>query len=171
MYVNHCQSPLGGITLASDGDAIVGLWFDGQKYFGAGLPRTCQTEDLPIFQETQRWLELYFQSKRPPDFTPRLRPLGTKFRQAVWDILLKIPYGQTVTYGEISKAVARENHLTSMSPQAVGGAVSHNPISLIIPCHRVVGTGGSLTGYAGGIDKKIALLTLEGVDVSPFSRP
>lgn len=171
MYVNHCQSPLGGITLASDGDAIVGLWFDGQKYFGAGLPRTCQTEDLPIFQETRRWLELYFQSKRPPDFTPRLRPLGTKFRQVVWDILLKIPYGQTVTYGEISKAVARENHLTSMSPQAVGGAVGHNPISLIIPCHRVVGTGGSLTGYAGGIDKKIALLTLEGVDVSPFSRP
>lgn len=171
MYICHCQSPLGDLTMASDGKALTGLWFDGQKYFGAGLPKNCQDSvDLPVFQEAKHWLELYFRGKAP-DFTPPLNPAGTPFQRRVWEILKTIPYGQTTTYGEIGRIIAKENTLTSLSPQAIGGAVGHNPISLMIPCHRVVGKNGSLTGYAGGIDKKIALLTLEGVDVSQFTIP
>lgn len=159
-YTSHYNSLLGGITLGSDGESLIGLWFDGQKYFEDALDRQHQIKELPIFAETKEWLDIYFAGSIP-DFTPKLLMKCTEFRKVVWNIMLQIPYGCTMTYGEIAHAVAKERGLNKMSAQAVGGAVGHNSISLIIPCHRVVGTNGSLTGYAGGIDKKVQLLTLE----------
>lgn len=153
-YISHYTSSLGPITLASNGEALTGLWFDGQKYFGATLSEHWEEKDCPVFQETFRWLDLYF-GGHDPGFTPPLAPKGSVYRQKVWKALLEIPYGQTVTY-------ARLAGLIPTSPRAVAGAVGHNPISLIIPCHRVIGTGGALTGYAGGLDRKRALLHLEG---------
>lgn len=163
-YTNHYDSPLGGITLASDGEALTGLWFDGQKYFADTLVKEHKDAELPIFDETRQWLDTYF-AGREPGFTPRLKMTGSPFRRRVWQSLLRIPYGRTTTYNAIAKEIAVERGLKSMSAQAVGGAVGHNSISLIIPCHRVVGTNGSLTGYAGGIDKKIRLLQLEHADM------
>lgn len=160
-YIHHYDSPLGGITLASDGEALTGLWFDGQKYFGSTLSADHEVKSLPVFEQTKKWLDIYFSGKAP-DFTPPLSVGTTAFRQAVWDILLTIPFGQTMTYREIADRIAAQKGLAHMSAQAVGGAVGHNPISLIIPCHRVIGTDGSLTGYAGGTDKKLWLLTMEG---------
>ena len=161
-YTAHYDSPLGGITLASDGLRLVGLWFDGQKYFADALGKEHEERpELEIFDVTRRWLDIYF-SGQTPDFTPPLLMRTTDFRKRVWEIMLTIPFGRTMTYGDISRIIAKERGLTSMSAQAVGGAVGHNSISLIIPCHRVVGTGGSLTGYAGGIDKKVRLLQMEG---------
>lgn len=160
VYIHHYSSPLGGITLASDGDSLTGLWFDGQKYFGSTLTAECELRSLPVFKQADKWLDIYFGGKMP-DFTPPLSMKTTPFRSAVWDILLTIPFGSTMTYGEIADQIARQKGLAHMSAQAVGGAVEHNPISLIIPCHRVVGTDGKLTGYAGGIDKKLWLLTME----------
>lgn len=153
-YTYHYSSPLGGITLASDGEALTGLWFDGQKYFAAGLDAEHCEKRLPIFDETAKWLDLYF-GGIVPNFTPKLNPRGSAFRRRVWNALLSIPYGHTMTYGELAKV------LGCRSAQAIGGAVGHNPISLIIPCHRVVGADGSLTGYAGGVDKKRRLLEIE----------
>lgn len=161
-YIAHYSSPLGSITLSSDGAALTGLWFDGQKYFGATLSEEQAEKALPVFDETRRWLDAYFQGKDPGATLP-LAPKGTPFQKAVWDILRTIPRGATLTYGEIALQVARAMGRVHMSPQAVGGAVGHNPISILIPCHRVVGQSGSLTGYAGGVDKKLWLLTLEGV--------
>ena len=159
--IHHYASPLGGITLASDGEALTGLWFDGQKYFADTLQEEYKEKPLPVFQEADRWLDIYF-SGNVPDFTPKLRLRTTSsFRKAVWDILLTIPYGKTMTYGEIAAIIAKQKGIARMSAQAVGGVVGHNPIALIIPCHRVVGKDGSLTGYAGGIDKKAQLLKLE----------
>ena len=169
-YVYKYDSPLGGITIASNGEALTGLWFDGQKYFGDTLQKEYQIKELPVFHETVRWLDIYFQGK-VPGFTPPLLFETTSFRKAVWEILLTIPYGQTMTYGEIADRIAKQKGLSKMSAQAVGGAVGHNPISLIVPCHRVVGTNGSLTGYAGGIDKKEKLLTLEKINMSEFFIP
>lgn len=169
-YIYKYRSPLGGITLGSDGQALTGLWFDGQKYFGDTLSEQYEEKDLPVFRETKRWLDIYF-GGQAPDFTPPLSMETTPFRKRVWEIMLTIPFGQTMTYGEIAAQIAAEKGIATMSAQAVGGAVGHNSISLIIPCHRVVGTGGSLTGYAGGIDKKVQLLTLEGVDMSRFVVP
>ena len=148
----HYESPLGGITLASDGEALVGLWFDGQKYFADSLDRNHEERLLPVLAEACRWLDIYF-SGQVPDFTPRLIFRATPFRAQVYGMLLTIPYGQTMTYGEISS-----------SARAAGGAVAHNPISLIVPCHRVVGKDGSLTGYAGGMDRKKWLLDMEAND-------
>ena len=153
-YTCHYASPLGGITLASDGEALTGLWFDGQKFFADTLDAEHVEKPLPVFDETLRWLDLYFAGE-VPDFTPKLSPRGTSFQHRVWDVLLTIPYGHTMTYREIAKA------LGCRSAQAVGGAVGRNPVSLIIPCHRVLGADGSLTGYAGGTDKKRSLLELE----------
>lgn len=164
-YTAHYNSPFGSMTLASDGTALVGLWFDGQKYFAATLEEEHKQKSLPVFQETCRWLDLYFSGKKP-DFLPSLAPKATPFRQKVWDVLLSIPYGETITYGEIARRIGMEK-----AAHAVGGAVAHNPISVIVPCHRVVGTSGSLTGYADGIDKKVQLLTLEGVDITQFFMP
>ena len=164
------DSPLGPITLASDGDSLVGLWLEGQKYFASTVKDGMEErEDLPVFALVHRWLDDYFAGKRPsPDQLP-LAPRGSEFRQKVWQILCRIPYGETMTYGQIARELSWEGK--GMPAQAVGGAVGHNPISIIIPCHRVVGTSGSLTGYAGGVDKKAWLLTHEGVDLSRFTIP
>ena len=160
-FTARYQSPLGGITIASDGEALTGLWFDGQKHFAATLSeKSSPKNDLPVFAQTRRWLDIYFSGLKP-DFTPLLKAGGSPFRQLVWEILLSIPYGKTMTYGEIARAIARKNGLERMSAQAVGNAVGLNPIALIIPCHRVLGSDGSLTGYAAGTDKKAFLLDLE----------
>ena len=169
-YVQHYDSPLGGILLAADERGITGLWFDGQKYFARDLPAERVEQNTPALAEAKRWLDIYFAGGEP-DFTPPLHPIGSGFRQAVWNILLQIPYGQTTTYGEIARQLAAKQGLARMSAQAVGGAVGHNEISIIIPCHRVVGTNGSLTGYAGGIDRKVKLLELEHTDMSGFFVP
>ncbi len=159
-YIYHCSSPLGGITLSSDGAALTGLWFDGQKHFGTGLSDAPQEVLLPVFSETEKWLALYF-SGAIPDFTPALTLRGSPFQKAVWELLLTIPYGQTATYGQIARLLAKKQGLARVSAQAVGGAVGRNPISLIIPCHRVVGANGSLTGYAGGLERKAWLISIE----------
>ena len=158
IYTAHYTSPLGGITLTSDGMALTGLYFDGERDFpdlSAG-----RKKDLPVFGEVIRWLNLYFAGKEP-DFMPALDPTGTAFQMSVWEILRTIPYGETTTYGAIARRL-EEQTKKRMSAQAVGGAVGRNPISILIPCHRVIGANGSLTGYAGGLDKKEYLLELEG---------
>lgn len=169
-YTNHYDSPLGGITLASDGEALTGLWFDGQKYFAATLTGEYEEKELPVFQQAKKWLDIYFTGK-DPGFIPPLIMKTTPFREAVWKIMLQIPFGETMTYGEIAGKVAKEKGLSKMSAQAVGGAVGHNAISLMIPCHRVVGTNGSPTGYAGGMEKKVRLLAMEKADMSKFFIP
>lgn len=160
-YTTTYQSPLGGITLAADGEALTGLWFEGQKYYGLYLDKEHEERDLPVFQQAKEWLDNYF-SGRDPGFTPPLRFTGSPFQNEVWAILAEIPYGKTRTYGDIARELAQKRGLSRMSAQAVGGAVGKNEISIIAPCHRVVGANGSLTGYAGGISKKIELLKLEG---------
>ena len=169
-YIYHYDSPLGPITLGSDGKALTGLWFDGQKYFGDTLGNQIMEADLPVFTETVKWLDIYF-SGQDPEFTPALAMNTTPFRKEVWEIMLSIPYGETMTYGQIADRIAARRGLKQMSAQAVGGGVGHNSISLIIPCHRVVGASGSLTGYAGGIDKKIQLLKMEGADMTKLFVP
>lgn len=169
-YIKHYESPLGGITLGSDGESLTGLWFDGAKYFGGTISGETREEELSVFEQTRQWLDIYFNGKIP-DFTPPLSFQGSDFRKSVWEILKSIPYGQTMTYGEIAKMLAEQTGSSKMSAQAVGGAVGHNLVSIIVPCHRVVGTNGSLTGYAGGIDRKLALLTLEKVEMGRFFVP
>ena len=170
VYTCKYQSPLGDILLAADEAGLIGLWFEGQKYFANTLPDEQISQETEILTEAKKWLDVYFSGKEPT-FTPPLHPAGSEFRQAVWQILSEIPYGQTITYGEIARKMARMKNTSHMSAQAVGGAVGHNEISIIIPCHRVVGTNGSLTGYAGGIDKKISLLELEHADMSRLFVP
>ena len=153
-------TPLGKILASAEKGAITGLWFIGQKYFPPDVsPETTPAKE-PVFLALENWLEDYFAGKnRRAEF--RLRPKGTAFQEAVWKLLLKIPYGKTTTYGELAKKIAAQRNIPSMSAQAIGGAVGHNPISILIPCHRVVGADGNLTGYAAGLDKKVALLRLE----------
>lgn len=171
-YTSTYDSPLGEITLAGEGDSLTGLWMSKQKYFAATLQgRVEEKPDLPVFARAKKWLDAYFAGEKPAISELSLAPVGSEFRKAVWEILCEIPYGQCATYGEIAKKMALRMNKKSMSSQAVGGAVGHNAISIIIPCHRVVGFNGSLTGYAGGIDKKIKLLELEGVDMSRFFIP
>jgi len=158
IYTAHYNSPLGGITLTSDGMALTGLYFDGERDFPDLSPG--RKKDLPLFGEVMRWLDLYFDGKEP-DFSPALNPTGTAFQMSVWAILRTIPYGETTNYGAIAKRLEKKTG-KRMSAQAVGGAVGRNPISIIVPCHRVIGANGSLTGYAGGLDKKEYLLELEG---------
>ena len=165
-FTHRFNSPLGGITLASDGEALTGLWFDGQKYFAASLEKEHEERMLPVFDLADKWLNLYF-SGTEPGFLPPLLMRTTEFRKTVWEILLSIPYGKTMTYGEIADRIAAGRGLSRMSAQAVGGAVAHNAISLMIPCHRVVGMDGSLTGYAGGLEKKIWLLEMENTSKKP----
>ena len=165
-FTHRFNSPLGGITLASDGEALTGLWFDGQKYFAASLEKEHEERMLPVFDLADKWLNLYF-SGSEPGFLPPLLMRTTEFRKNVWEILLTIPYGKTMTYGEIADRIAAGRGLSRMSAQAVGGAVAHNAISLMIPCHRVVGMDGSLTGYAGGLEKKIWLLEMENTSKKP----
>lgn len=168
LYIHHYQSPLGGITMSSNGEALTALWFDSQKQNSCSLEK--EQENLVnttdhVLKETEKWLNTYFRGIEP-NFLPPILFDGTKFQETVWDILLSIPYGEIITYGEIADKIAKVRGLDRMSAQAVGSAISHNPIALIIPCHRVIGKNGNLTGYAGGIDKKIELLKLEGVDTS-----
>ena len=170
IYTCNYLSPLGNILLASDEIGLTGLWFEGQKYFANTLPDDRISQETKILTEPKKWLDVYFSGKEPK-FTPPLHPMGSTFRREVWKLLLEIPYGQTITYGEIAGKMAEIKNVSRMSAQAVGGAVGHNEVSIIIPCHRVVGINGSLTGYAGGIDKKIALLQLEHTDMSRFFVP
>lgn len=170
IFTQHYASPLGGILLAADEIGLTGLWFDGQKYFARDLPVERTEQETSVLTEAKRWLDVYFDG-REPDFMPPLHPIGSAFRQSVREILLQIPYGKTMTYGEIARRLAEKQGLSQMSSQAVGGAVGHNKISIIIPCHRVVGTNGSLTGYAGGIGKKVKLLELEHADMAGFFVP
>lgn len=171
-FYTELPSPVGKLTLACDGEALCGLWLEGQKYFGATLPELPHRDDSPeVFARTKDWLCRYFAGDRPEISELPLRPIGGEFRQTVWECLCRIPYGQITTYGALAKEVALRLGKPSMSAQAIGGAVGHNPISILIPCHRVVGSNRSLTGYAGGLDKKIQLLTLEGIDMTRFFRP
>lgn len=161
---------LGDVWMTSDGDVLTGLWFEGSR--GEAKHRLDgEVRDLPVFRETRRWLDIYF-SGRQPDFTPRYRIDGlTPFRQDVVDAMLAIPFGETATYGDIAAALAKKRGIGKMSAQAVGGAVGWNPICIIVPCHRVVGRAGNLTGYGGGIGNKVGLLSLEGHDMSSFTIP
>ena len=159
-YTYHYTSPIGGITMASNGESLTGLWFDGQKYFASTLLQRHMEKQLPVFDRTCEWLDLYFSGKGP-DFMPPVFMYVSNFRRDVYEILMTIPFGETMTYKEVAGLIAKKHRIISMSAQAVGGAIAHNPISLVIPCHRVIGTNGKLTGYAGGLDKKEWLLNME----------
>lgn len=180
-YTKRYESPLGKLTMVSNGTHLNGLWFENQKYFSGSMigEDTIRNEDAVrndeasahcIFQQVEDWLDCYFRGGIPKDMPP-LEMHGSPFRLAVWEILKTIPYGEVITYGEIAKQIAKKRGIEKMSAQAIGGAVGHNPISIIVPCHRVVGQNGSLTGYGGGMDRKAALLTLEKLDMSQFSIP
>lgn len=194
-FSTNYSSPLGSLLLAANEISLVGLWIQGQKYYGASLPerawegdvehpeiadekgvsdqeiKAAEKEASGVLYMAMEWLDRYFAGKKPKISELTLAPIGSEFRQNVWQILCEIPYGEVITYGEIAKRMAKRLGRETMSAQAVGGAVAHNPISIIIPCHRVVGTNGSLTGYAGGIDRKIQLLELEGVELSGYFVP
>ena len=172
IYRTDYESPLGRVTLASDGESIVGLWLEGQKYFGDTVNGEMHREDrLAIFAKTRDWLDRYFRGEKPAIAEILLAPAGNRFRQEVWKILCDIPYGEVMTYGAIARMIAERLGREKMSDQAVGGAVGHNPVSIIIPCHRVVGANGSLTGYAGGIRTKIRLLEHEKADMTGLFVP
>ena len=171
-YEMKYDSPVGRLTLASDGLNLAGLWMEGQKYFGGTVPGELRpNEELEVFSRAKDWLDRYFNGKKPEPSELPLAPVGGEFRRTVWELLCEIPYGELTTYGQIAREAAKRLQRESMSAQAVGGAGGHNPISIIIPCHRVVGTGGSLTGYAGGLDKKIWLLKHEGVKMDGLTVP
>ena len=163
IYTCKINTPVAPLTASAENNKLTGLWFKGQKYYPVKTDTWVNEPDYPIFKELKLWIKKYFEGKNPSVKDIKLEPHGTAFQKEVWKILLKIPYGTTITYGEIAKQIACKKGLLSMSTQAVGGAVGHNPISILIPCHRVIGAAGSLTGYAGGIDKKEALLRLEKV--------
>ena len=170
-YTNTYESPLGHILLAGDDEGLTGLWFtEGGRYIAKGLRKDAVPRDTDYFDRTKEWLDIYFTGK-DPGFMPKIHLVGSGFRNRVGEIMCEIPFGETVTYGQIARRIAKERGLERMSAQAVGGAVGHNPICIIVPCHRVVGTNGSLTGYGGGILRKKALLELEGVDMSRFTVP
>ena len=170
LYTIPYDSPLGRLLLAADEIGVTGVWFEGEKTFANGDGGSHQERETAILRDAKRWLDMYFRGEEP-DFMPPLHPIGSAFRQEVWAILRQIPYGTTRTYGDIADQMARARGGANMSAQAVGGAVGHNDISILIPCHRVVGASGSLTGYAAGLEKKIRLLTLEKVDMSRFFVP
>jgi methylated-DNA-[protein]-cysteine S-methyltransferase len=171
-YTTTYTSPVGQVLLASDEDNLIGAWIEGQKYYGGTLKDAAARKDeLPVLVAAKAWLDRYFRGDNPDISALPLAPIGGGFRQEVWAILREIPYGETITYGDIAKTIAAKTGKPRLSAQAVGGAVGHNPISIIIPCHRVVGANGSLTGYAGGIDKKVKLLEHEGADLSRLFVP
>ena len=172
IHTTRYNSPIGELLLAEKNGALVGVWMKDQKYFMGSLrEETEESEIIPVLNQAKQWLDRYFDKKQPPINALPLSPIGSAFRKEVWNLLCEIPYGEVTTYGEISQKIAARRGLDRMSAQAVGGAVGHNPISIIIPCHRVIGSNGSLTGYAGGIEKKIRLLTLEGVPIDTLSIP
>lgn len=156
------HSPVGTLLLAEREAALVGLWMEGQRHFlGALQGARLERRDTPTLRLAERWLDRYFAGERPTLDALPLAPIGSAFRQAVWKVLREIPYGETITYGEIARALAARGGTGRVSAQAVGGAVGHNPIAIIIPCHRVVGAGGRLVGYAGGLWRKAWLLAHE----------
>ena len=166
IYTNDYESPLGKILLAADDQGLTGLWFaEGARYIGLGLSKDAVSREMDYFDQAKEWLDTYFAGRKPL-FTPRIHLVGSPFRNLVGEIMCRIPYGQTVTYGWIAGEAAKTMGLEKMSAQAVGGAVGHNPLSIIVPCHRVIGKNGHLTGYGGGIMRKKALLELEGLSVS-----
>lgn len=167
-YTYKYESPLGTITMASDGISLTGLWFDGQKYYAQELSEKHTERALPIFETTESWLNAYFEGRKP-QFYPPIALYGSSFRLIVWSILKEIPYGTVTTYSDIARETANRQGVKAVSAQAVGGAIAHNPISIIIPCHRVIGKNGSLTGYAGGLEKKLALLKTENVNTEKLS--
>ena len=169
-YTQTYSSPLGEVLLSADDTGLSGLWFAGQRYFARTLPPGAAPGETPVLTETKRWLDCYFSGKRP-DFLPPLHLIGTDFQQAVWNLLLEIPYGQTVTYGALARTLAQQLGKPAMSAQAVGAAVGRNPVSIIVPCHRVVGADGNLTGYAGGVERKLQLPQLEGADLTRLHVP
>ena len=166
-YVDYYNSPIGEICLGSDGEYLVGLWLEGDKYYCEGFSDVVENSSLRIFQDTEKWLDIYF-SGEIPNFIPKLKQNGSEFRMEVWEILKNIPYGKTITYGKIAKEIATRHGIKRISAQAVGGAVGHNSISIIVPCHRVVGVNKELTGYAAGLDIKKYLLHLEGIHISEY---
>ncbi|MDR0888774.1 MAG: methylated-DNA--[protein]-cysteine S-methyltransferase [Coriobacteriales bacterium] len=171
-YLTECDSPVGTLRLASDGESLTGLWIEGQKYEGGTIGKELvPKDDFPVFSQTKDWLKRYFAGDKPEINELPLAPIGGEFRQGVWRLLTQIPYGEVTTYGALAQAMAKAAGKAKMSAQAVGGAVGHNPISIIVPCHRVVGSNGSLTGYAGGIGIKQRLLQHEGVDMSKLFVP
>ena len=169
-YTSSYESPLGHLLLAADNDGLTSLWFDDDRYFAEYLDKEHEARETPVLAEAKRWLDIYF-AGREPDFLPPIHLIGTPFQVAVWKLLQQIPYGKTTTYGELAQAIAKQQGRARMSSQAVGGAVGHNGISIIVPCHRVVGKSGSLTGYGGGLPRKIALLKLEGAYQDTFFVP
>ena len=171
-YKTTIESPIGKITLGSDGESLVGLWTDGQRYFDDTVPNEMLLNDnLNVFTITKDWLNRYFDGMKPQISELPLAPIGGEFRQIVWKVLTEIPYGKVITYGELAQKIAKQRGIEKMSAQAVGGAVGRNPISIIIPCHRVVGANGNLTGFSGGIQMKQQLLQHEGVDTNQFYIP
>lgn len=171
-YKTTTDSPIGKITLGSDGKNLVGLWIDGQRFFEEPVPKKMLVnDDLNIFACIKEWLSRYFDGKKPPISELPLSPIGSEFQKTVWKMLTEIPYGNTITYGELAQKIAKNRGIKSMSAQAVGGAVGRNPISIIIPCHRVIGANGNLTGFSGGIAKKLLLLQHEGVNTNQFYNP
>ncbi len=167
-YIYHYSSPLGHIIISSNGKEITGLWFEEQEHSGGTLIKEYKENALPVFDEAKKWLDTYFSGKAP-DFTPPIKVDTTHFCKSVLEIVQTIPFGQTMTYGKIANHIARQRGADKMSAQAVGRAVGSNPILLIIPCHRVVGAKGNLTGYVGGLEKKLQLLTMERENASAFS--
>lgn len=166
----HYNSPLGRILLAADEKGLTGLWFENSKNFGSNLPKEYIESMNGVLRKTKRWLDIYFAGENP-DFLPPVHLIGTLFQKEVWKILLEIPYGKTTTYGEIAERLAKEKGIPRMSAQAVGGAVGHNPISILVPCHRVMGKNGSLIGYAAGLDKKLKLLEIEQINRNSLCYP
>lgn len=160
IYTQNYQSPLGEIVIASDGTAITGLWLVGQRHFDIEVEGCITDKDLPIFEEVSRWLDIYFTGNNPGEI-PAVRMNGTPFQLEVWHILQTIPYGKLITYREVAELIAKKRGITKMSARAVGNAVGRNPVSILVPCHRVVGSDGKMTGYAGGIERKVKLLKLE----------
>ena len=171
-YKTNYNSPIGQLTIAAHNNSLIGVWLEGQKYFQGSIKTELDFNDnIEVFQRTKAWLDRYFRGEKPEISELSLAPIGNDFRQNVWKILCEIPYGEVITYGDIAKQIAKKRGLLHMSAQAIGGAVGHNPISIIIPCHRVVGANGNLTGYAGGLNTKIKLLEHEKVDISRFFIP
>lgn len=171
VYISSAATPVGRILLAQAGEGLVGAWLEGQRYYMAGFdPNEAKNSETPLLTQAKQWLDDYFAGKRPSPSALPLAPRGTPFRQAVWQLLCQIPYGQTVTYGQLARQMAAVRGGACPSARAVGSAVGHNPLSVIIPCHRVVGTDGCLTGYAGGLDTKARLLLHEGVRLSSDGR-
>ena len=163
-YIHAIKSPVGTLTVSSDGQNVSGLWIEGQNYFAKTLGKDVLKQDLPVFEKVREWLAVYFSGKEP-GFMPPLMPRGSPFQKSIWKYLCTITYGKTTTYGELAKQFESENKSKQTSARAIGGAVGRNPISILIPCHRVIGKNGNLTGYAGGITAKITLLQLEGVAI------